>query len=251
MELYSIALCDDEEMELDQIEDFLADYQDRNPALKYAVERFVSAEALLMRIREEGYTPDLLLLDIFMSGKSGMEAAEEMRRLGLDMPIVFFTTSTEYALRAYEVDAVQYLVKPLNAERFFHAMDVAVGQMSKRRESWIVIKVAGGIRQILPNDIIYCESQKNYQELYLAKEEYKVRMTAGKLWELLEGYSQFGRCGRSYILNMNHIVSVEREEIVMDNGSMIYIPRNKVAEFKKAYFSYYFDFRDRGVEECL
>lgn len=67
-------------------------------------------------------------------------------------------------------------------------------------------------------------------------------MTAGKLWEMLEDYSQFGRCGRSYILNMNHIVSVEREEIVMDNGSTIYIPRNKAAEFKKIYFNYYFNF---------
>ena len=59
-----------------------------------------------------------------------------------------------------------------------------------------------------------------------------------------ERFYQFGRCGRSYILNMDHIVSVERGEIVMDNGATIYVPRNKAAEFKKSYFSYYFDRRD-------
>ena len=169
-----------------------------------------------------------------------------MRRLGLGIPIVFLTTSTEFALKAYEVDAVQYLVKPLDGKRFFHAMDSAMGQIGKNKESQIVIKVAGGIRQIQPNDIVYCESQKNYQALHLIEVEYRVRMTAGKLWEMLQVYSQFGRCGRSYILNMNHIVSVEREQIVMDNGSTIYIPRNKVAEFKKDYFAYYFDFRELG-----
>lgn len=240
--MYSIALCDDEERELDLIEVFLASYQEKGQALEYKTERFSSAEELLQCVREQGYTPDILLLDIFMAGKTGIEAAEEVRRLGFDMPIVFLTTSTEYALKAYEVDAVQYLVKPLDGKRFFRAMDSAMGQISKNRESQIVIKVAGGIRQIQPNDIVYCESQKNYQALHLAEEVYRVRMTAGKLWEMLENYSQFGRCGRSYILNMNHIVSVEREEIVMDNGSTIYIPRNKASEFKKVYFAYYFDF---------
>lgn len=245
--LYSIALCDDEVRELDLIEGFLASYQDRRQELEYKTERFFSAEEFLSRVREEGYTPDILLLDIFMSGKSGIEAAEEVRRLGLNIPIVFLTTSTEYALKAYEVDAVQYPVKPLDGKRFFHAMDSVISQIGQKKESQIVIKVAGGIRQIQPNDIVYCESQKNYQALYLVSGEYRVRMTAGKLWEILEDFCQFGRCGRSYILNMNHIVSVEREEIVMDDGSTIYIPRNKAAEFKKVYFAYYFDFGEGDV----
>ena len=226
--MYSIALCDDEERELDLIEDFLTSYQEKEQAFEYKTKRFSSAEELLRCVREEGYTPDILLLDIFMAGKTGIEAAEEVRRLGLGIPIVFLTTSTEFALKAYEVDAVQYLVKPLDGKRFFHAMDSAMGQIGKNKESQIVIKVAGGIRQIQPNDIVYCESQKNYQALHLIEVEYRVRMT------------------RSYILNMNHIVSVEREQIVMDNGSTIYIPRNKVAEFKKDYFAYYFDFRELG-----
>lgn len=245
--MYSIALCDDEERQLDLIENFLSSYRERERVFEYKTERFSSAEALLQRVSEESYTPDILLLDIFMSGRSGIEAAEEVRRLGLDMPIVFLTTSREYALKAYEVDAVQYLVKPLDRKRFFHAMDSVIGYIGKRKKNQIAIKVAGGIRQIQPNDIVYCESQKNYQALYLESGEYRIRMTAGKLWELLEDYCQFGRCGRSYILNMNHIVSVEREEIVMDNGSTIYIPRNKAAEFKKVYFSYYFDFQDEDI----
>ncbi len=248
--MYYIALCDDEEKELDRIEGFLARYQDRKKFMEYRIRRFTDAEALLGQIRKQSYIPDLILLDIFMSGKNGMEAAAEIRKSGLFMPIVFLTTSKDHALYAYEVDAIQYLVKPVEQARFFHAMDFAMGQMEKRKESQIVLKVAGGICQFQPDDIVYCESQKNYQIVYLTNEFHKVRMTAENLWKILEKFSQFGKCGRSYILNMNRIVSVEREEIAMDNKSTIYIPRNKAAEFKKAYFSYYFEQND-GREEAF
>lgn len=238
--MYYIALCDDDAKEFEQVECFLKKYQHMKKMEDYKLEWFISAEALLDRIREKNL-PDLLLLDIFMGGKTGIEAAEEMRNWGCKMPIIFLTASTEHALNAYGVDAIQYLIKPLNQERFFHAMDIAVGLIQQKNGNQIIIKVAGGIRQIQPNDVVYCESQKNYQILYLATENLKVRMTSGSLWEIMEKFPQFGRCGRSYILNMNHILSMEREEIVMDNRSVIYIPRNKAAEFKKKYFAYYFD----------
>lgn len=248
--MYCIALCDDEEKELDRIEGFLARYQDRKKSMEYRIRRFTDAETLLGQVRKQSYIPDLILLDIFMSGKNGMEAAAEIRKLGFFMPIVFLTTSKDHALYAYEVDAIQYLVKPVEQDRFFHAMDFAMGRMEKRKESQIVLKVAGGVCQLEPDDIVYCESQKNYQILYLTNGLQKVRMTAENLWKILEKFSQFGKCGRSYILNMNHIISAEREEIAMDNKSTIYIPRNKAAEFKKAYFSYYFEQGD-GEDEAL
>lgn len=239
--MYFIALCDDDERELDKIEDFLAAYQESKETDEYRIDRFRSAEELLERIAKKEYAPDLLLLDIFMSGKSGIEAAVELRKQECKTFIVFLTTSKEYALEAYGVDALQYLVKPLEKERFFHAMDIVLKQMKKAGEDQIMIKVAGGgIRQMKPDDIVYCESQKNYQMLYLNSEECRVRMTARELWEMLEPFAQFSRCGRSYILNLNHVMSVEREEILMDNECRIYIPRNVSAEFKKVYFSYYF-----------
>ena len=239
--MYFIGLCDDDERELDIIEDFLTAYLESKEMDEYGIDRFQSAEELLERISEKKYNPDLLLLEIFMSGKTGVEAAEELRRQQCGTFIVFLTTSKEYALEAYGVDALQYLVKPLDRERFFHAMEMVFQQMKKAEEQ-IVMKVAGGgIRQMKPDEIICCESQKNYQILYLETEECRVRMTAKELWEMLEHFTQFRRCGRSYILNLNHVISVEKEEILMDNECRIFIPRNVSAEFKKVYFSYFFN----------
>lgn len=240
--MYFIALCDDDVRELDIIEDYLTIYQKSKEMDEYRIERFQSAEELLWRITEKEYTPDLLFLDIFMSGKTGIEAAKELRRQECGTSIAFLTTSKEYALEAYGVDAVQYLVKPLTQEKFFHAMDIIVQHKKLELENQIVVKVAGGgIRQMKADDIIYCESQKNYQMLYLEAEECRVRMTTKELWETLERFAQFSKCGRSYILNLNHVVSVEKEEILMDNEGTVYIPRNVSAEFKKVYFSYYFN----------
>ncbi len=240
--MYFIALCDDDERELDIIEGFLTAYLELKEMEEYRIDRFRSAEELLAGITEKEYSPDLLLLDIFMSGKTGVEAAEELRRQECGTFIVFLTTSKEYALEAYGVDALQYLVKPLDKGRFFHAMEIVFQQMKKTEEEQIVMKVAGGgIRQMKPDDIVYCESQKNYQMLYFDTEECRVRMTARELWEMLEHFTQFSRCGRSYILNLNHVISVEKEEILLDNECRIFIPRNVSAEFKKIYFSYYFN----------
>ncbi len=239
--MYTIAFCDDDLKELAYVKNCLEQYQKVRTSVTYQTDCFANAQALLEKIRSENYMPDILLLDIFMPGKNGIEAAEEIRRLGCAKPIIFLTASTEHALYAFGVDAVQYLVKPLQQEKFFHAMDTAANVLHSAKESRIVLKAARGVRQVHPREIIYCESQKNYQVLYLKSEELRVRMTAGQLWEMLEKFPQFDRCGRSYILNMDHIVSVKQDEILLDDGSTVYIPRNKAADFKKRYFSYYFD----------
>ena len=111
--MYLIGICDDEERELNQIETLLEEYGKEKRELEYKTWRFTNGEALLREIREGSCIPDLLLLDIFMPERTGIEVARELRQLDWELPVVFLTTSTEHALEAYGVDAVQYLVKPL------------------------------------------------------------------------------------------------------------------------------------------
>lgn len=238
--MYQIALCDDMEPEREQIEKFLAEYTDRNQAFMYQIEKYGNAQELLDRIRAKEGMPDLLLMDIFMSGKTGIEAVQELRAEGVEVPVIFLTSSTEYALKAYGVDALQYLVKPLDREKVFHALDMFFDKESKRKEKPLMFKVSGGIRQVDAGRIIYCETERNYQILHLADDMVKVRMTGGELYAVLENYSGFVRCGSSYIFNLNHVVAVDKDEIRMDNGGRIFLPRNRAAEFKKMYFAFYF-----------
>ena len=104
--MYHIALCDDEESELDKAENMLKSYQEQNRECSFSIERFISADDLLWKVKENEYMPDLLLMDIYMPRKLGIEAAKELREMGNECRIIFLTTSKEYALEAFRVDAV-------------------------------------------------------------------------------------------------------------------------------------------------
>lgn len=238
---YEIVLCDDDLEELGIIEEMLELYWcEKNPGVQYKTVKFQSAEEMLIWLEDGRHLPDLLLLDIFMPGKTGIEAAGEFRKNGGEVPIVFLTTSKEHALNAYEVDAIQYLVKPLDKGKFYHAIDFCLSVIKKRQEKSIVFKVGNSYRQLMQNEIVYCESERNYQIVYLKDEALKVRVTAKDMFDRLQKFPQFIRCGTSYILNMNHILKVDKGEVCMDNGSCVFIPKNRGAEFKKKYFEYYF-----------
>lgn len=241
--MYVIALCDDESAELDKIEEMLGAYKEdreEGESFAYRTERFDSGEALLHQMKEKDFVPDFLIMDIFMPGETGISAVRQMREDGIQSPVVFLTSSMEFALDAYGVDAIQYLVKPLDQEKFYHVMDIVSSALQRRQEEYIMVKAAGGIRKIRLEQIIYCETQKNYQILHLETEECRLRMTSGKMHELLEKFPQFAKCGSSYIINVEHIVAMAREELRMDDGSRIYIPKKWVKEIKERYFAYCF-----------
>ena len=95
--MYLIALCDDDEADLNKTEKMLGRYEERHVEVKFMTERFENAEQLLGMVREKGYAPDLILMDIYMPEKLGIHAARELRNMGNNCKIVFLTTSKEHA----------------------------------------------------------------------------------------------------------------------------------------------------------
>ena len=123
--MYRIALCDDETAELDKTEKMLEDYLKNRPDKELIIERFENAEELLYLVGEKNYTPDIILMDIYMPRKLGTDAARELRAMGNNCKIIFLTTSREHALEAFgvydafDVGAFQYLVKPVEPAAFY------------------------------------------------------------------------------------------------------------------------------------
>ncbi len=125
--MYQIALCDDETTELNKTEQMLISYEKKNPEMKLIIRRFESADELLDTVREKNYMPDLILMDIYMPGMIGIEAAKELQEMGNKGRIIFLTTSKEHALAAFGVKASQYLVKPVSKEVLFPILDSFFG----------------------------------------------------------------------------------------------------------------------------
>ncbi|MCM1268377.1 MAG: LytTR family DNA-binding domain-containing protein [Bacteroidales bacterium] len=241
---YQTALCDDERAELEKTERLLNAYQKSHPDADFLIRRFESAEELLFLVEGKSYAPDLIFMDIFMpdgaGGQSceGMEAARKLRDLGSKAKLLFLTTSGEYALEAFGVDAWQYLLKPLTEERLFTAMDKFLEDAERKK--CVVLKIDGRMEKIPVSDIVYIEAQRKTQCLYLTGGAKRIlRATMTELFALLSAYPEFVRIGAGFIVNLEYVDSLTAREICLHNGKSIFMPRGAYKEIREAYLQYY------------
>lgn len=242
--MYQIALCDDETTELDKTEQMLCAYMKmkKHFTTELKIERFESADELLCLVRERQYAPDLIMMDIYMPEKMGIEAARELRDMGNKGKIIFLTTSKEHALDAFDVEAAQYLVKPILEEKLFPILDKLFEDMEEFRRKFLLLRIDGRIKRVAVNSIVYCEAQGKQQYLHFTDgSQCLLRMTMSEIYAMLSQYREFVRVGIAYVVNLEHIESLCREEIQMDNGKMIYPPRGSFQPLREKYFGYYCD----------
>lgn len=238
--MYQIALCDDEEDELDKVENMFEIYSKKHIRHGFSVRRFADADELLHVAQNKGYMPDILFMDIYMPGKLGIDVAKELRRMGNRCHIIFITASTEYALDAFRVDADQYLVKPVLEDELFVVLDKILDNMDKEQKKYLPLRIDNSIHRIALSKIIFCEAQKKYQCIYLVDNtKYLLRMTMAKIYDMLSVYPEFAKVGISYIVNLEHVDSINTHELLLDNGEKIYLPRGSYQPLREKYFRYY------------
>ena len=243
---YLIALCDDETAELNKTEELLSAYEKKHPELDFMIERFESAGELLYMVEERNYAPDLFFMDIFMPGQDGtsvclgMEAAKRLRDMGSRAKLFFLTTSKEYALEAFDVDASQYLLKPVAEDKITAVLDRFVAETEEERNKYILLKIGGRIARVSVKDIVYCEAQGKTQCMHFVDGgEYLLRMTMTELYEMLSDYREFVRLGAAFIVNMEYIDSLNARDICLTTGRKVYLPRGAYKSLKELYFGYY------------
>lgn len=244
--MYLIALCDDEPAELEKTEKLLSDYGKKHSGMDFVIRRFENADELLCLVREENYMPDLIFMDIYMPDKGsnsyplGIGAAKELRSMNYKGKLVFLTTSKEHALEAFGVDALQYIVKPVSADKVFSVLDSLLKDMEEERKKYILLRIEGRLVRVSLNNIIYCEAHGKTQCLYLADgTQCVLRMTMTEIYEQLSQYQEFVRIGVAFIVNLGYVGSLNAKEICMDNGTKIYLPRGTYKSLREQYFSYY------------
>ena len=170
----------------------------------------------------ESTSPDLLFLDIQMPEVNGLDLARSIQSSG--PAVVFVTAYDEYALRAFEVHAMDFLLKPFSAERFRSALGHAREQVSQRRKgvdskttmadrrnarpNRLMIKSGGRIHFVRMTDIDWCEAQGNYVRVHVGAQEHLVRDTMSHLESELDP-QQFVRIHRSTIVNVDRIQEMQ------------------------------------------
>lgn len=234
------AFCDDDPLAINEINLLLDQYCQKN-GQEIARTVFHSPLELLAEI-EKGAHFDILFLDIIMPGQNGINVAREIRQNDRTVKIIFLTSSSEFAVESYTVDAFFYIVKPVRAEDLYRLMDSAISQCEREKQGSLVLRCKDGITRIALEKLIYCEVIGRTLVFHL--ESGMNLESIGSLDELsgeLAQYGSFLRPHRSFLINMEYIQSISYKAITMDNLERIPIPHGKCSEIKNLYLEYAFN----------
>ena len=236
-----IAICDDEKKILDEISGYIGNYAEKKNNCELETFRFDSARSLIAAI-EDGKTFDVFVLDVYIADEMGTALARNIRKLGIESPIIFATTSIEHAPQSYEMGTLRYLIKPISPAKFYEAMDVAIASAERIGQRFIKLKTENGVESINASHIMCSEAHDHYQYVTLTDgTQIKVRLTVTELFMLLGKYGGFVRVGSPYIINLRHVKNVSRTSVLLYNGIGIQIPRGKYTEIKDAFWDYQYE----------
>lgn len=236
MGMLRIAICDDQPAEREALGRFLRAFFAVHP-YEYILTEYSRGETLLDDYEDGDAAFNLIFLDIFMDGILGMECARGVRRFDPRVPIVFLTTTPDYALESYDVHAYGYLVKPLDSEKTAALLDRFLWEEYDGRQKSLLIKEAGRGRRIAYREIESIESRRNVLLVRLVNgEEHRVYARLDEVERELEGHG-FLRCHQSYIVNMDRVRTVE-SDFQMESGVHIPIRQRGIKAIRDAYFEY-------------
>lgn len=231
-----VAICDDIQRELQKIREALDIYLREHPELRFDIDEYGTAADVLKAVLQ-GKTYEIALLDICMPGVLGTDAAEEMLAKSPDMSIIFLTTSDEYAVTAFAMNATHYLLKPFSQEQFDAALDRAVKKTEE--QNFISLACVDGMYRIRRTEIVSVESHNHYLTINLSSGEIlRLRMKLSQLFEEIRDCREFVKVGASYAANLAFVRRISANTVEMLNGSKIPIPRRSSEQVRKAYMDF-------------
>ncbi len=182
---------------------------------------------------------DILFLDVIMPGQNGINVAREIRQHDHTVKIIFLTSSSEFAVESYTVNAFFYYVKPIKAEVFCSLMDSAISECEREKKGSLILRCKSGITRIDLEKLVYCEVIG--RTLIFHMEGGVNFESIGSLDDLCSELMQQGsflRPYRSFLVNMEYIQSISYKAITLNNLEKIPIAHGKCSEIKKRYLEY-------------
>lgn len=235
--MLKIAIVEDDDNAAAGLEDCLRTYCDKNK-MDYSAERFSDASGFLER-----YSPrfDLIFMDIKMPGMDGMTAARQLRQIDSVTGLIFVTSMAQYAVKGYEMDALDFIVKPVQYFSFEMKMRRAMQAVRMKKGREVLLSV-GGVTRVLPSAAIYYVEVMDHDLTYHT--EGGPLTARGKLSavEAQLPRGTFFRCASSYLINLQHVTQVDADTVQV-GGENIRISRGRKKELMAALAA----FLGRGV----
>ncbi len=202
-------------------------------AMLFSVHVFACGADLLNCTRDF----DLVFLDIQMDGISGIETAEKLRAHGTTGHIVFVTVLNEYVFDAFDVEASDYLLKPIDNQRFERMMNRICSSLQKTSKPGLLITSRGNTCSLLAFDnIFFCEAVNHKMMIHTRDEVFECYLKTEELRSRLD--DRFFQCHRSYLVNLKHVCGYGNGLALLENGEKVPVSRLRAREFSQKLLQY-------------
>lgn len=229
-----IAIVEDSEEAYRSLEKMISDFSSETGET-FAVDYYERPALFLAKKDRPQY--DLLFLDIEMPGMDGMTFARNLRKAGDKALYIFVTNMAQYAIEGYDVDALDFMVKPVNYDQFKMRMYKAVRLAHENAQKDRPILLDGGKRVIHSPSILYLEVRNHDIYFHLENETVKTRGTMKQYEALLSGYS-FARCSDAFIVNLEKVRYVDPPDIHLEKDATVPLSRTYKKQFMLALAEY-------------
>lgn len=225
--MIQIAIVEDDKNHAEILKTYLQRYE-KEHSVAFQIHQFSDGLDIITDYTAEY---DIILLDIQMKHMDGMKTAEKIRKVDEDVAIIFVTSTVQFAVQGYLVDALGYVVKPVPYLAFSQILSKAVRQLKqKQTKDYLTIGINGGQMRLDISQIYYIESQRHNIALYTDKGTF---LTAGPLKkfeaELIP--KGFFKCHNAYLVNLHHVVKILQNTVMLSGDIELPISRTRKKVF--------------------
>lgn len=230
--MIEIAIVEDEEKDVKILRSYIERYGVEKNIL-FKITSFPSADAFLFDYKKHF---DIVFMDIMMPGQDGMEAAKRLREIDSVTLLIFCTTISQMAHRGYEVEALDYILKPVEYPSFTIKLDRAIRKLNKHTGASITVKTSDGLVIVKTEDIQYLEVQDHILIYHTEKGDYKTYQSLKSAMQALPE-QLFFKCNNCYLVNLSYVQKIFGFDLYINN-KCIQISHPRKSAFVKALQSY-------------
>lgn len=207
-------------------------------ALDAQITQYENCEAFLNEAAKENF--EVVFLDIYMNGMSGVEAAKKLRTTDKECIIIFTTASADHALEGFRVRALDYLVKPYSDEEIENLFEEILRRLPVP-DKYIDIRVVGGNVRLRLSEIVFAEHFRHQIHIHNSDDKTTVtRQTIAQFTSQLCGDERFFLCSRGVIVNMEYAKDFNGTEFILKNGRTISVSRDNSKTARAAFGDFLF-----------
>ncbi len=224
-----IAIVEDEASHAEYLQALLQQWSREHQTILEIIQ-YSDGEALL---NSQVYDFDLVFLDIQMNGLDGVTTAHRLRELKFEGHLVFLTAFSEYVFEGYDVQALNYLMKPVAYEKIEKCLDHV---FRKIKDDHYTIRNNGSITQVPYSQIIYFSSANHYTKIITTDGFLQQFESMRNIFSHLP--NQFHYCHRTVIINMEHVKMLKGHELTLSNNTIVPVSVTYLQEIRSALLAY-------------